>query len=100
MAPRKSNARRQPGAAAQQGSRGAHFNSAHAQRQRLLQALRCGPVTTLQARAELDILNPACRVLELRRQGHEIATVRVHEATDAGRLHNVAQYLLLQKVRP
>ncbi len=99
MTDRKSNARRQPGAAAKQGPRSLNPNSAAAQRQRLLQALRLGPVTTLQARAELDVLHPGGRVMELRRQGYRIATIRVREATDCGRVHNVARYLL-QEVRP
>lgn len=99
MTPRKSNARRGPGEAAQQGSRGHHPNSAAAQRARLLQALRLGPVTTLQARSQLDVLHPGGRVMELRRQGHRIATIRVREATDGGRLHNVAKYLL-QEAKP
>lgn len=56
-------------------------------------------MTTLQARAELDVLHPGGRVMELRRQGYRIATIRVREATDCGRVHNVARYLL-QEVRP
>ena len=96
----KSNARRQPGAAANQGSRALHANSAAAQRARLLLALHCGPLTTLQARSGLDVMHPGGRIMELRRQGHQIATVRVLEPTDCGQLHSVARYVLVQEVRP
>lgn len=68
--------------------------SAAAQRARLLDALHCGPVTTLEARRNLDILHPAMRVKELRGMGYDIATVWVWQATDAGRMHRVAKYVL------
>ena len=37
-----------------------HFldNSASAQRNRMLDALRCGPITTIEARKNLDIMMP------------------------------------------
>ena len=70
--------------------------SASAQRARLLDALRCGPVTTIEARRNLDILMPAARVHELRhRFGALIDTIRIAQPTDSGKLHNVAQYILL-----
>lgn len=70
-------------------------NSAESQRMRLLDALRKGPVTTLEARRDLDVLMPAARVFELRHLGRNIQTIRVEQATDAGRTHNVAKYLLM-----
>ncbi|WP_197387616.1 helix-turn-helix domain-containing protein [Ralstonia pseudosolanacearum] len=73
-----------------------NFNSTEAQRARLLAALRRGPVTTIEARRDLDILMPAARVFELRhREGYDIALHWVHEATQAGRLHRVARYALM-----
>jgi hypothetical protein len=69
-------------------------NSAHAQRQRLLERLKVAPVDTVTARHELDILCPAARVLELRRRGHEIETVWIERQTDCGKLHRVALYVL------
>ena len=73
-----------------------HENSAEAQRDRLLNALRCGAVTTIQARRDLDIMMPAARVHELRhREGHNIATVWCTEPTDNGALHRVARYVLV-----
>lgn len=44
-------------------------NSTAAQRDRILTALRKGPLTTLQARSELDTLHPAARVTALRGDG-------------------------------
>ena len=70
-------------------------NSAHAQRQRLLARLRSGPLSTIGARRELDILMPAARVHELRhREGWEIQTLRREEETESGKKHNVALYVL------
>jgi len=71
-----------------------HSSSAAAQRQRILRALRAGPVSTITARSTLDILCPAARVLELRRAGYRIKTVWVWERTDCGKSHRVALYVL------
>ncbi|QKV58374.1 MAG: helix-turn-helix domain-containing protein [Dechloromonas sp.] len=70
--------------------------SAEAQRKRLIDALRCGPVTTIEARRNLDILMPAARVHELKhRHGFDIQTVRVRQETECGKLHSVAKYVLM-----
>ena len=69
-------------------------NSAHAQRQRLLESLKISPIDTVTARHELDILCPAARVLELRRRGHNIETVWIDRPTDCGKVHRVALYVL------
>lgn len=70
-------------------------NSTQAQRNRLLDALRVGPVTTIEARRNLDILMPAARVHELRhREGYDIVTYRSQEPTECGKLHSVARYVL------
>lgn len=72
--------------------------SAEAQRARLLDALRCGPVTTIEARRNLDILMPAARVHELKhRHGYKIQTIRIRQETDSGKLHSVARYVLLNR---
>jgi hypothetical protein len=68
--------------------------SAAAQRARLLDVLRCGPISTIDARRNLDVMHPAMRVRELRVAGHPIETVWIEQATDAGRLHRVALYVL------
>lgn len=66
-----------------------------AQRQAVLARLHCGPMTTLQARQELDIMHPAARVMELRGLGFNIITHRAWEESDAGQEHRVARYVLL-----
>ena len=73
-------------------------NSASAQRARLLQRLKVGPVDTLEARSDLDIMHPAARCMELRNQ-YRIDTVWVMRHTDAGKPHRVALYVLHGAVR-
>lgn len=70
-------------------------NSAEAQRQRLIDHIRRhGSITTIEARRDLDILHPGGRVMELRKAGEPIETIRVNSVTAAGKVHNVAQYIL------
>ncbi|MBI4804619.1 MAG: helix-turn-helix domain-containing protein [Desulfovibrio sp.] len=69
-------------------------NTSDAQRKRLLEVLRNRSLTTLEARRELDVLHPAARVMELRKQGYDIQTIRVPDLTSEGRAHNVARYIL------
>lgn len=70
-------------------------NAAAAQRARILAHLQAGrPLTTIQARRELDTLHPAARVLELRRAGWPISMAWVTEETDAGQQHRVGRYWL------
>lgn len=74
--------------------RGNYTSTAHSQRQQIFDWLMRETLTTLQARRELDIMNPAARVGELRKQGHNIQT---HWTTDDnGKYkHRVACYVLL-----
>lgn len=74
-------------------------NSANAQRQRLLEALRNQPMNTVQIRRELDILGVAPRVFELKKAGHEIVTHREYVPTDCGKLHYVGLYQLVKEAR-
>ena len=67
--------------------------SADAQRRRLLDALRCNSISTLETRHNLDILHPAMRVRELRLDGYAIQTVRVGADTGFGVNHSVARYV-------
>jgi hypothetical protein len=69
-------------------------NASAAQRERLLSALRTGPITTLGARRELDVLHPGARIMELRKLGYRIQTVWTTDFTPEGKPHYVAQYLL------
>lgn len=64
------------------------------QRRALLAALQQGPLSTVQAREALGISHPAGRVLELRRAGHDIATVRGVAFDAQGRPHHTAVYVL------
>ena len=70
--------------------------SAEAQRKRLIDALRCGPISTIEARRNLDILMPAARIHELKhRHGHNIHKYWIEQETDNGSKHRVAKYFLL-----
>jgi hypothetical protein len=67
-----------------------------AQRRRLLAALVQRPITTIQARNELNILMPAARIIELRKLGHDIYTERVNLHDHEGREHpRCARYHLI-----
>jgi len=71
-------------------------NSAEAQRYRLLEALKRGPLTTIEIRHDLDIMMPAARVFELRHnENHNIEMHWVSRPTAAGNLHSVAMYVLM-----
>lgn len=68
-------------------------------RQRILEALRFGPLSTFEARKFLDVPHPAGRVQELRDDGNEIDTLRTHEKGDAGRPHCIALYVLRKEAQ-
>lgn len=70
-------------------------SSASAQRSRLLARLQLGPVDTLTARSELNILMPAARIKELKERGHPIRAQRISMTDDQGRTHHgIALYYL------
>ncbi len=71
--------------------------AADTQRERIYAALQIGPLSTVQARRWLDVMHPAQRVLELRNLGAQIDTVWGVEPTECGRLHRMAQYVLVSK---
>lgn len=71
--------------------------STSAQRARLLTRLQLGPVDTLTARSELNILMPAARIKELKEQGHQIRAQRISMTDEQGRTHHgIALYYLTQ----
>jgi hypothetical protein len=70
----------------------------NSQRQRLLAWLLTGPITTLQARKELDIMHPAARVQELKAAGHKIETHRTTSDSGKAKHRRVAYYVLLAEV--
>lgn len=69
--------------------------SRSAQRARLLARLQAGPIDTIAARSELNVMAPAPRIKELREAGHAIKTHRITVTDDQGRAHQgVALYHL------
>ncbi|HUX81497.1 MAG TPA: helix-turn-helix domain-containing protein [Halothiobacillus sp.] len=53
-------------------------------------------VTTVQARRDLNVMQPAPRIKELREQGYKIATFRQPVLDDYGRKHpGIGRYVLL-----
>lgn len=76
-----------------------YSNDAAAQRSRVLDFLRRhGSLSTLDARHLIDVMHPAARVMELRRFGHEIATIWTRETTPEGGEHRIARYHLVREV--
>ncbi|MFA7239327.1 MAG: helix-turn-helix domain-containing protein [Sulfuricellaceae bacterium] len=74
-------------------------DSTQAQRARLHDALRIAPVSTIEARRNLDIMMPGTRIHELRhREGLNIVTHWSKEPTECGKLHRVARYVLQSEV--
>lgn len=65
------------------------------QRAIILQHLRQhGEISTIEARERYGIMSPASRVLELRRAGHRIDTVRFRAPDANGQFHNQAKYVM------
>jgi Helix-turn-helix domain len=64
------------------------------QAERLLTALRQFPITTYEAMRLLDVYHAPARVLQLRKDGHQIITLRQRVETEAGVPHNVGLYVL------
>lgn len=77
-------------------SRKFNTTNATAQRARLLAYLRnVGPITTLQARNELGVMHPSARLLELRKAGYNIQSLRSWDTDAAGNRHWQGLYVLL-----
>ena len=73
-------------------------NATGAQTVRLSHALQRAPITTFDARKYLDVYDVPARVMELRRHGYDIQTLRVAQQTDAGVLHRrIGLYVLREK---
>jgi hypothetical protein len=54
---------------------------------RLCNALKIAPVTSYDARKYLDVYDVPARIMELRKFGYGIETLRVAQETGAGVLH-------------
>ncbi len=75
-------------------------NSIASQRSRMLAHLNLKQsegLTTLQSRHDLDVMHPAMRICELRKQGYPIATIWTLDYTPEGNLHRVAKYVISKK---
>lgn len=72
----------------------------HAQCERLLLALRQGPVSCIHAREVLDIFQPNTRITELRQQGCEILTRRERVQDQRGNWHCIGVWTLLREPVP
>jgi hypothetical protein len=71
------------------------FKSTAQQREVLLSYLLAHQrITTLEARTKLDILHPAGRILESRKDGKNIHTYWTTQETPKGK-HRIAEYVLL-----
>lgn len=69
-------------------------SSTQSQCDRLLARLREGPITSLEAREELDIFHPPRRICDLRESGHSIVTDWEYVDTGRGE-HRIGRYALL-----
>tara|TARA_B100000446_G_C10352513_1_gene270070 strand:+ start:62 stop:397 length:336 start_codon:yes stop_codon:yes gene_type:complete len=73
-------------------------HSTEAQAGRLLAALRCNPVSTIEAAKVLDIVHPPSTVRYLRAKGYVIHTDWTYLATGRGRKpHRVGKYVLIKE---
>jgi hypothetical protein len=72
-------------------------SSGSAQRRCLLDWMRAsGPIDTLTARRDLNILMPASRIKELKNQGYSFHARRITITDEHGRSHsNIALYTLI-----
>jgi hypothetical protein len=68
--------------------------ASHSQASRLLEALSRFSITTYEAMRYLDVYHCPARILELRRQGHNIVTHWQTVITESGERHRVGLYLL------
>jgi hypothetical protein len=70
-------------------------HSTHAQARRLIEALKKGPVSSIEAAQDLDIVHPPSTIRHLRRQGWGILTRWCYQAAAPGRRpHRVGLYVL------
>lgn len=74
-------------------------NSARNQRIKLTNWLiKHGSITTAQARDYLDVMSPAARIMELRREGVEITLVWDDWTSEHGIKHRIGRYVLKSKM--
>lgn len=73
-------------------------NTLEAQRARLIDLLKIAPRTTTELRNRYSIMSPAARVLELRKQGHNITLDWIEQYDAAGIKHRAGRYCLIAEV--
>ena len=73
-------------------------HSSTEQDRKMIEALRSGPVSTIQAAQDLDIVQPPNTIRRLRMKGYEIRTHWTYQSTEPGRQpHRVAKYILMHE---
>jgi hypothetical protein len=70
------------------------------QNEQVLDALRRGPLTPLEALADFGIMRLGARVWELNQEGHRIETELVEVQCRGGRKTRVAKYQLVEERLP
>jgi len=87
--------KQKPGQPASPKHSGVNNTSKHAQLARLVARLQEGPISTIEARRDLNIMAPAARIRELREEGVLVLTHLRDLYDDQGRYHSrVAVYYL------
>ncbi|MNJ43081.1 hypothetical protein D3C77_380710 [compost metagenome] len=73
-------------------------HSTHAQAKRMIEALKKGPISSIAAAQDLDIVHPPSTIRHLRRQGWGILTEWCYQAAGPGRRpHRVGLYVLMRE---
>lgn len=73
-------------------------HSSTEQDRKMIDALRKGPISTIEAAQELDIVQPPNTIRRLRNRGFDIRTYWTHQSTEPGRPpHRVAKYILIRE---
>ena len=73
-------------------------NSSTEQDRKMMEVLRNGPVSTIEAAEDLDIVQPPNTILRLRKKGHETCFYWTHQSTEPRRPpHRVAKYILMRE---
>lgn len=73
-------------------------HSSAEQDRKMIEALRIGPISTIEAAQNLDIVQPPATIRRLRNRGFVIHTYWTHHSTEPGRPpHRVAKYMLMRE---
>ena len=73
------------------------YNGIAIQKARILARLTQGPATGEQLQRECNAPDPRARVFELRSDGHDITTSRLHRINQDGTVNHVGLYVLRVK---